>query len=149
MTAAYSLELVADRLEIDDLLTRYATAIDTHEWDLLDTVFTPDAHIDYTSSGGTSGTFPDVKAWLAQILPAFVGHQHFVTNVTVTFDETRSTATSRAYFYNPMGVRQGESTPMFYVGGYYRDRLVRTPEGWRISERVEEQASVDNHQLSR
>ena len=148
-SGAYSPELVADRLEIDDLLTRYATAIDTQDWDLLDTVFTPDAHIDYTSSGGTAGTYPDVKAWLAQILPAFVGYQHVVTNVTVVFDETRSTATSRAYFYNPMGVDRDGVTAMFYVGGYYRDRLAHTAEGWRITERVEDQAAIDNHQLAR
>ena len=34
---------LGDRVEIDDLLTRYASAIDTREWDLLDSVFTADA----------------------------------------------------------------------------------------------------------
>jgi hypothetical protein len=43
-------QLLIDRLEIDDLLTRYTVALDTREWDLLATVFTPDATIDYTSS---------------------------------------------------------------------------------------------------
>ena len=41
---------IADRLEIDDLLTRYTVAIDTKDWDLLATCFTPDAHIDYRAS---------------------------------------------------------------------------------------------------
>ncbi|MDQ3145604.1 MAG: nuclear transport factor 2 family protein, partial [Actinomycetota bacterium] len=36
---------LADRLEIDDLLTRYAVAIDTKDWGLLATCFTPDARI--------------------------------------------------------------------------------------------------------
>src|SRR5664279_4529023 len=41
---------VADRIGMDDLHTRYATAIDSLDWELLDAVFTNDAPIDYRSS---------------------------------------------------------------------------------------------------
>jgi hypothetical protein len=58
---------LSDRLEIDDLLTTYTMAIDEGDWDALDRVFTPDAHLDYSASGGTVGAFPEVKAWLAEI----------------------------------------------------------------------------------
>ena len=34
---------ISDRTEIADVLTRYTRAIDTGDWDRLDTVFTPDA----------------------------------------------------------------------------------------------------------
>jgi hypothetical protein len=54
-----SIEEISDRLEIQALLTRYTIAIDTHDWELLDTVFTPDAWIDYESSGGTKGNYPE------------------------------------------------------------------------------------------
>ena len=37
---------VADRVEISGLLTRYSTAIDSKQFDLLDDVFTEDAMID-------------------------------------------------------------------------------------------------------
>jgi len=50
-----TLEELQDRFEIDELLTRYATAIDDKTFDLLDTVFTPDAHVDYISAGGIAG----------------------------------------------------------------------------------------------
>ena len=49
------LQEISDRLEITDVLTRYTRAIDTGDWDRLDTVFTPDAEIDYTESGGIAG----------------------------------------------------------------------------------------------
>jgi hypothetical protein len=39
---------LSDRAEINDVLIRYTRAIDTGDWDRLDTVFTPDARIDYT-----------------------------------------------------------------------------------------------------
>jgi hypothetical protein len=41
-----------DRMAMEDLLTRYATAVDARNWDLLDSVFTHDAHLDYRSAGG-------------------------------------------------------------------------------------------------
>jgi hypothetical protein len=41
-----SLEDISDRLEIQQLLVAYSTAIDTRRFDDLDQVFTPDAYID-------------------------------------------------------------------------------------------------------
>ena len=52
---------ISDRLEIEALLTRYTRAIDTGEWDRLDDVFTPDAQIDYTASGGIAASYAEVK----------------------------------------------------------------------------------------
>ena len=127
---------IADRLAIEDQLTRYCRAIDTGAWDLLDAVFTPDAVIDYTSSGGIRGSFPEVKAWLARVLPRFAVRQHLVTNHEITIDGDR--ATSRAYLYNPMGLRRDDGgVDLFHVGGEYQDRWRRTADGWRIVERVE------------
>src|SRR4051812_28974841 len=94
-----TLEELYDRLEIDELLTRYATAIDTKNFDLLDQVFTPDAHLDYTTAGGIAGDFPTVKAWLANVLPHFPQYQHVVCNRNITLDG--DTASSIAAFFNP------------------------------------------------
>ena len=135
MTAA-TMDPVADRLAIEDLLARYCRAIDDGEWDLLDGIFAPDAVVDYTSSGGIRAPYTEAKAWLAQVLPRFAVRQHLVTNLEVTI--AGQTATSRAYLYNPMGTRQPDGgVQLFFVGGEYRDRWRRTTDGWRIVERVE------------
>ena len=60
-----SLQQISDRLEIQQLFTDYATAIDTKKFDLLDAVFTPDAYIDYRAMGGIDGRYPEIKAWLS------------------------------------------------------------------------------------
>tara|TARA_B100000809_G_scaffold24453_1_gene21389 strand:- start:303 stop:518 length:216 start_codon:yes stop_codon:yes gene_type:complete len=52
---------LADRLEIGDLITRYATAVDRRDWDLYRSVFTTDAEIDYTSAGGMPE--PSTRSW--------------------------------------------------------------------------------------
>jgi hypothetical protein len=129
-------DTVADRIAIEEQLARYCRAIDTGEWDLLDTVFTSEAVLDYTSPGGIRGAYPEVKTWLAQVLPLFPIRQHYVTNVEVEI--TGDTATSRAYLYNPMGRRGDDGqVSLFVTGGVYRDRWRRTASGWRIVERVE------------
>jgi hypothetical protein len=139
-----TLQAISDRLEIEDVLTRYAWSIDTGNFDGLDDVFTPDASVDYTSAGGIKGAYPEVKAWLASVLPHFPAYQHLVTNKDIQLDGDR--ATSRSGFYNPMQQSaEGGGTSLFFVGGEYHDKLVRTPAGWRISERVEKTVWMDGN----
>ncbi|WP_424325175.1 nuclear transport factor 2 family protein [Gordonia sp. (in: high G+C Gram-positive bacteria)] len=130
---------MSDRLEIQDLLARYSHAIDRNDWDALDAVFTADARIDYTAAGGIAGDYPEVKTWLAAILPAaFSMTQHLAA--TTQLDLDGDSATARTILFNPMVVRgEAEGEPqMLFAGLWYRDRLIRTDDGWRISERVEE-----------
>ncbi len=137
-----SIQEISDRIRINDLLVRYTLAIDTKDYDLLDTVFQPDATVDYTTSGGIRGKYPEVKAWLKKALAAFPVTQHMISNSTITLDGDQ--ATGRTIVFNPMGLKNAEGKlQLFYVGAYYHDKLVRTEEGWRIAERFEEQAWVD------
>jgi 3-phenylpropionate/cinnamic acid dioxygenase small subunit len=134
--AAMTLQQITDRIEIDDLLTRYASALDAKDWELFSTCFTADAFIDYTAAGGIKGHLPEIRTWLAQVMATFPMTQHLVTNRAVQI--IGDTATSRCALFNPMGVKDGDGLAVFLEGGYYRDKLVRTPDGWRIAERVEE-----------
>ncbi|MGH7893925.1 MAG: nuclear transport factor 2 family protein, partial [Candidatus Binatia bacterium] len=91
--------------------------------------------LDYTSSGGMRGRFPEVKTWLVDVLPFFAMRQHIVTNREITIDG--DAATSRSYLYNPMGrVRSDGGLDLFFTGATYHDRWQRTPDGWRITERT-------------
>jgi len=133
------LRQISDQLEIQSILTLYCTSIDSKRFDGLDSVFTPEAFIDYTASGGTKGKFPEVKAWLEKVLALFSMTQHVVTNYDINISGNE--ATSRCVFYNPMALSIPEGkTQMFFVGGYYNDKLIRTSDGWRITERIEEGA---------
>jgi 3-phenylpropionate/cinnamic acid dioxygenase small subunit len=131
-------QLLLDRREIDDLLIRYATLVDGRRWDAFDEVFTQDAVLDYRSAGGIRGLLPEVRDWLASVLPMFTWTQHLVVNRAVDLAPDSDTATSRSVFQNPNGAEIDGKPWLFVVGGRYHDRLVRTQEGWRISHRVEE-----------
>ncbi len=134
-----SLEQISDRLEIQDLLIRYTRAIDTRDYALLDTCFTTDAHVDYTSSGGVAGPYPEVRAWLEKALAPFSQMMHFIGNTTLEL--AGDTGHGRTYVVNPMGFPNPDgSSHVFTVYAHYVDEFVRTAEGWRIARRVEEQA---------
>ncbi|MCZ0726643.1 nuclear transport factor 2 family protein [Mycolicibacterium iranicum] len=134
-----SIEEISDRLEIQQLLIDYSTAIDQRRFDDLDAVFTPDAYIDYRVAGGIDGSFPEVKAWLKEVLPNFPAYYHLVGNadVRISYGPEGDTATSRAICFNPMAMG-GDGGQIYFVGIWYVDEFVRTDQGWRMSKRVEE-----------
>ncbi len=132
------LQTLADRIEINDLLTTYATSVDNKDWTLYRSVFTPDAFIDYESAGGVKGSLDEVVAWMETTMAAFPMTQHLVANVGVELEG--DTAKVRAMFYNPMQMGNGKN---FWCGGWYNHELVRTPDGWRSQRLVEESAWFD------
>ncbi|MCV7434520.1 nuclear transport factor 2 family protein [Mycolicibacterium bacteremicum] len=130
-----SIEEISDRLEIQQLLVAYSTAIDARRFDDLDQVFTVDAYIDYRAMGGIDGHYPEVKAWLAQVLPNFPAYAHMLGNFDVR--TTGDTATARTLCFNPM-VLGGDDAQVLFCGLWYDDEFIRTADGWRMTKRVEE-----------
>lgn len=132
-----SLQEISDRLEIQQLMVDYSTAIDGKDFDALDQIFTADAYIDYRPMGGIDGRYPEVKAWLARTLPRFPRYQHMLGNFSLKIEGDR--ATGRTICFNPMQVNlaDGQRQTMFF-GLWYRDRFLRTDQGWRMVERIEE-----------
>jgi 3-phenylpropionate/cinnamic acid dioxygenase small subunit len=133
----YTPEDLSDRADIEDVIRRYAWAIDERDWNALDTCFTADAYLDYSSNpGGTEGSYAQVRPWLEDNLAAFVAMQHLMCNTDIRLDGDR--ARVRTMMVNPMGARTRQGPPhFFYIGGRYDDDFVRTPDGWRIAKRVE------------
>lgn len=127
-------QAVHDKLEIHELLARYARGVDDHDWDLYRSVFTDDAHIDYSSAGAIAGTRDEVVAFLDQAFATIPWSQHYITNVEIDLDG--DTAHARAMFYNPMQL-PGMDEPSF-CGGFYHHDLVRTAGGWKSRNLVEE-----------
>lgn len=138
---ALSPQELADRAEIMDVLIRYAQAIDTKQFDLLADVFTPDAHVDYTTSGGIEGSYPEIRVWLEKALTPFPTYLHALSNTTYRFEG--ESAHTQTYFVNPMAYPVANGLHTFTVYGYYIDRLARTADGWRIAERTEEQCLME------
>ncbi len=127
------------------MIVDYATAIDQRRFEDLDAIFTPDAYIDYRAMGGIDGLFPQVKAWLAEVLPNFPAYYHLVGNFDIRLDG--DTAAGRTMCFNPMqfpgpgGQQRSDSGEqrgrVLFCALWYDDEFVRTADGWRMTRRVE------------
>ncbi|KUN19526.1 hypothetical protein AQJ11_31700 [Streptomyces corchorusii] len=131
-----------DRLAVDDLVTAYAVAMDDGDWTGYRGLFTTDGRADYRSAGGIEGDAGKVAVWLAGSLTQFAVRQHLIVNRQVRFgvldQDTGDTARVRADYLNPMRFTgpDGLAAPDLVCGGRYDFGLLRTAEGWRLSEVV-------------
>ena len=134
---SYSLEEVSDRLEINDTIIRYVHALDDHEIDVLDTVFTPDCLFDFTSVGGQRARYSEFKSFLEVLRYTCTRDMHVFGMSRITFlDEQRTMAKVKSKVLNPMGAMKDGREVFFQHHGTYDDLFVKLPEGWRIKERT-------------
>lgn len=127
----------ADRMEITELLHRYAHAVDNGEFDLFGEVFTEDATVDFGSvdqyvEGASVVTgLPAIRAWFEKALEPFPGVLHFMTNhrIELDGDEARTETLMQVLHMS--------------MGGVYRGHAVRTPAGWRFDRFRLEERSFD------
>ena len=124
---------IADRLAIQDLLVRYATALDNRDWVLLGSVFTPEAQVQYPGSPHLDG-FVAARDFCDRALSRFRVTQHLLGNydIRVNGDTAAATCSLQAIHVHPDEAGGG----IYTLWGTYTDRLARTSEGWRITERT-------------
>ena len=137
MRVVLSLEQISDQVEIENILTRYCFAVDDREWDAYRSLFTHDADIDDRVTGGIQSGVEEHIQYLKKALSKVVLSQHAIS--TIRIDVTGDSAFVRAHCSCPMVVDLGESkTCIFFQGLWYRNTLVRTHDGWKISRLAEE-----------
>ncbi|WP_207917165.1 nuclear transport factor 2 family protein [Rhizobium sullae] len=57
----FSLQEISDRLEIEELLVRYCYAVDDRDWKAYRNVFTLDAVLDDTATGGSRAVWKSMS----------------------------------------------------------------------------------------
>jgi ketosteroid isomerase-like protein len=133
---AVAVQRLLDRQAIVDLIHAYCRNVDLVLPDAVAELFTEDCVVDYGPGLGepTHGS-ADLAARLGRGLPRFAATSHHVSNIQIEFDESGDAATGCTYLY--AWHRYPDPTvPDAHLWAQYHDRFVRTPDGWRISERV-------------
>lgn len=131
-----TLQEISDRFEIMDVLTDYCTAIDHKDIDALDLIFTKDACIDFSKAGGPNADLQTIKKFLIENL-GDLPRQHMISNHKIKIQGDQ--AKVRCLCHNPLELpKQGASCEVMLWGLWYKDKFVRTPEGWRIERRETE-----------
>ncbi|HEY2163303.1 MAG TPA: nuclear transport factor 2 family protein [Gemmatimonadaceae bacterium] len=139
---ALILRQLTDKHAIAAVLIRYATALDTRDWELFRTCFTADAVADYGALGGENEGLAAIEA-VVKSLEGFDATQHLIGNIAVEIAGDGARAT--CYLQAQHAARGAEGGECFTIAGTYRDRIVRTESGWRISHRELEVAWTDGN----
>ena len=84
-----TIQEISDRMEIQDLLVAYSTAVDTQDWKAFAALFTPDALIDYSAMGGSRGGVEETVAFLEKSIPNFSSTQHLIARWAAPCATTR------------------------------------------------------------
>ena len=128
-----------DRLEIQDLLTRYCHAVDRHDWHEFERLFAANATLDYTAFGGPAGSRAEISAYLEQVTSAIRGTQHTISTSLLIVDGDAATARTAG---QAMMITIDDAAAIACASSrlWYRDLLVRTECGWRIQRRTQERS---------
>ena len=131
-TESPAVQALLDRAEIIDVCVRYATALDSRQWDLLATCFEPDASVEYAGFDPLTGVEGVVATCRAALEPLDAS-QHLLGNhvVTVDGDEARSQCYLQAQHVRS-GTPGGDN---YIIAGTYTDELRRGTDGWKIARR--------------
>jgi hypothetical protein len=115
-----------DVVAIERIVNLYGILVDDERWDDLRLVFTESAVLEVRAVDW-------VMHGVAEIAAGYAGVRHplghHMTNTVLDDGPTADDATGVTKYIT---VRHDGTTGT----GLYRDRFVRTPDGWRISERI-------------
>lgn len=127
-----------DRLEIQDLVTRYFCAADQRDFKLFVGCFVAETMVDYSELLPVPSAHPIeevasvIEATMARL---YSNTQHFIGNHTVTVDGDRATGETYclAVHQHIDATLDDDQRPVSFLR--YLDRYVRTEHGWRIEHR--------------
>ena len=127
---------IADRIAIQDLLARYAWALDTGDVDGFIACFTPDAVV-------IEEVFEEPDRWAGHAnlrrlaehyksVPDFPGRQHHVSQVLAEGDARRCAVRSFTFVTEC----RGEPPYVLRFAGYYEDQAVKVRGDWLFKQRI-------------
>jgi hypothetical protein len=137
---AQTLERLAARAEIADVVNRFCHIVDRHRWELMDTVFHEDGTTRFLDA---VRHWPDMVAGGRVMLGALSGTHHQTGNMLIEIDGDTAWAETYVTAFHavppdapPVGFWDGRAEAYEGVaGGRYVDRLERRDGRWKIAER--------------
>jgi len=147
MSSTDTLREIIDRQAITDLIHAYCFHFDNNEPELVASLFTDDATVDYGPESATIVGSAAIAATIAVGLEqTFAATSHHVSNIQLTFEGPDH---ARAISYLYAWHRYVDGSPDGELWGRYRHGFTRTAVGWRISRLLLQAAGmVDFHRAT-
>lgn len=131
MTESEKVQWLFDRARITDVINRFAIALDTRDWPLHRTCFADVVTFDYPVSGGHRVlTADDLAKTSPPFFLYFNATQHIAANhhIEIDGDAALCVSTLHAQHYRA----DADGGPLQKQIGYYRNRLQRDGDDWKI-----------------
>jgi hypothetical protein len=129
--ADLALQTLADREAITNAIVGYGAAIDRLDFDGLEALFIADGRArlgDHDSVIGASA----IRRWIEQHNGSVAFGQHLISLTSITIDGDSAVTVANLH-----ATQVVKSVPNASITiGRYRNRLVRTSEGWKIADHV-------------
>lgn len=125
------LQRLADRADIQDVVTRMAVSVDTRDWEMWTSCVTDPVEFRYPDSVG-SGTFgaAEMARMGAVFFEGLDATQHLSSNHVITIDGATAACVSTLHAQHFLaGVEGG---PVQRQIGYYTNYLRRQDGGWKV-----------------
>jgi hypothetical protein len=127
----------SDRIELTELLSRFATGLDTCDWAMYRSAFTDEFELDYSSWRPEHVGPRRADDWVeraTRLFPGLTASRHALSNLLIAFDaDDPDAATVSANVCADHVLVQDGTTELFTLNGRYDDRCLRTEQGWRIT----------------
>jgi hypothetical protein len=121
-----------DREAIRDCLHRYSRGIDRRDFELLKTVFWPDAIDEH---GAYNGPVSEFWAWVDQRTKHWERTMHSLSQIIIDLEGDEASVETYFTAYHKKPKADGTWFDE-YVGGRYIDRMIKKGDEWRIQHRV-------------
>jgi hypothetical protein len=130
--ADLAVRALQDRMDITDVLYRYASTIDRFDYAGLRSVLADDLWAQYGNAEPVSGG-DAVASWIAEATESVVWQHHLLSVYHVEVEGDRARAL--VYHTSHQVFEDAPDTAKLLVGRYHNE-LRRVPDGWRISRLV-------------
>lgn len=128
-------QLLLDRAEVADVVSRYAQGIDTRDFALLRTCYTDEIEMDFSPTVvGMTRTHFRADEWVEMVSrfhSQFDGTEHILVpeGIDVDGDSARCYAVMHASHFK----RDAKGSPHHLIAGSYDMTFMRTADGWKMS----------------
>jgi ketosteroid isomerase-like protein len=127
-----ALRSIQDRIEITDVLYRYASTIDTFDLEGLRGTLADDLYAQYGNAEPVHGG-DAVAAWIAEAIASVIWQHHLLSVYSVEVDGDHAKA---LVYHTSHQVFEAEPESAKLLVGRYQNELRREADGWKISRLV-------------
>jgi hypothetical protein len=126
------LQELRDRLDVSDMITRYAFALDRCEWEEFDSIFADEVLVELPHvPSGSAVSRAEFKQMAIDTVGGFEATHHPIANHLVAVSGDRAECKCYANAWHSIPTERGV-TDYCLVRGFYDWGLRRTEDGWRI-----------------